>query len=134
MDRKVIRANRIRRIQGSFGWIEHRFIREGHFLQLGSEEILLYFFFAMTADVNGVSFWGTERILSLLKLREEEYYRALSTLEHRDYIARQGSKIQLLSLPVLHQLKCKPPVVEKRSGKVFSLGEILQAAKGGDHE
>ena len=56
MDKSIIDVQRRRKIQGSFAFIEHRFIREGHLLRLSKNEILLYFFFALVSDSNGISF------------------------------------------------------------------------------
>jgi len=127
MDKSMIDAQRRRKIQGSFAFIEHRFIREGHLLRLSKHEILLYFFFALVSDPNGISFYGVNTILRFLKLKEDEYFSALSSLEQKDYIKTQGNKVQLLSLP---ELKKAPPTLRinhSRLGKTVSLGELLSA-------
>lgn len=128
MDRFIIDAQRRRKIQGSFAFIEHRFMREGHLLRLSKNEILLYFFFALVSDSNGISFYGVNRILHFLKLKEDEYFSALASLEQKDYIKTQGTKVQLLSLPELkkatdvfsehHWRRCKPV----RLGELLSTG------------
>ena len=70
MAKSMIDAKRRRKIQGSFGFTEHRFIRQGHLLRLSKHEILLYFFFALVSDINGVSLYGVNKILRFLKLKE----------------------------------------------------------------
>jgi len=126
MDKYLIDVQRRRKIQGSFAFIEHRFIREGHLLRLSKNEILLYFFFALVSDSNGISFYGVNKILRFLKLKEDEYYSALSSLEQKDYIKTRGNKVQLLSLP---ELKKGPPafkIKHSRLCKTVSIGELLR--------
>lgn len=131
MDRSILLARRLRKISGSFAFIEHRFIREGHLQRLTKHEILLYFFFALIGDANGVSFYGTDKILHLLKLNEGDYFSALSSLERNDYIRTLGNKLQLLSLPEIRARdESGKRAGEQRHGDMQSLAEILRAAGG----
>ena len=125
MNRFMIDAQRRRKIQGSFAFIEHRFMREGHLLRLSKDEILLYFFFALVSDSNGISFYGVNRILHFLKLKEDEYFSALACLEQKDYIKTQGNKVQLLSLPELKKASIVFSENHLRTCKTVSLGELL---------
>ena len=126
MDRTIICNDRLRKIEGGFGFIEHRFIHAGYLQELSKEEMLLYFFLASVSDKNGISFYGTQRSLSLLKLEEGEYYQALAGLEQKDYLIREGNKIQLLSLPALPDKNVS--VFSQRKGRPLSIREILQGA------
>ena len=129
MDKSIIAANRKRKISGSFGWMEHRFIREGYIKVLTKQEILLYFFLALVSDKNGISFYGADRAMSLLKLEEAAFFGALSGLEQKDFICRQGNKVQLLSLP---EYETQAPVItQKRLNKTLSVSEILKRAGHG---
>jgi hypothetical protein len=131
MDRSVLSAGRIRKINGSFAFIEHRFMHEGHLPKLSACEILLYFFFALVGDANGVSFYGTDKILHLLKLDEGDYFSALSSLQRNDYIRTLGNKVQLLSLPEIRARdESGKRAGEQRCGEMQSLAEILRAAGG----
>lgn len=126
MDRTIICPERIRKIKGGFGFIEHRFIHAGYLQELSKKEMLLYFFLAVVSDKFGISFYGTRRSLSLLKLEEGAYYQALAGLEQKDYIVRDGNKIQLLSLPELPDQRIA--MFTQRKGRTASIGEILQGA------
>ena len=44
MKKQLILKNRRRMIEGSFSFIPHRFLREGFFECLQSDELILYFF------------------------------------------------------------------------------------------
>jgi hypothetical protein len=53
---------RLRRINGSFAWIDHRLLRNGFLAVMTSQEQSLYLFLTLAADRNGVSFYRHERI------------------------------------------------------------------------
>ena len=59
---------RLRSIQGSFAWIDHRLLRNGFLAVMTSQEQSLYLFLALAADRNGVSFYRQERISDILGL------------------------------------------------------------------
>lgn len=129
MDKRIMQAHRKRLIEGSFGWIDHRFIREGYIKALSGAEILLYFFLAVVSDQNGISFYGPDRVMTLLKVNEADYFQALAGLEAKDHICRQGNKIQLLSLPPA--TPGASALDQKRHGQLMSLADILREAADG---
>ena len=47
ISRKPINPNRIRRITGSFSWIDHRILHDGYLEFMSQEEMLLYFFLVL---------------------------------------------------------------------------------------
>ena len=53
----VPRPDCVRRIPGSFSWIDHRFIRDGHMQKLTRDEIALYAFFVLVGNRDGVRSW-----------------------------------------------------------------------------
>jgi len=65
--KKPILHQRIRKIQGSFAWISHSFLRNGFWSSLDHHELLLYLFLVLAADRKGISYysfdkiWGRER-------------------------------------------------------------------------
>jgi len=63
---KILCPNRVRRITGSFAFIEHRFLRDGFWENLTHRELLLYLFLLLVADRNGVSYYSYDKIYSLL--------------------------------------------------------------------
>lgn len=48
--RNPLIADRVRKIGGSFAFIEHRFLRNGFWASLGHHELLLYLFLILAAD------------------------------------------------------------------------------------
>lgn len=53
---------RVRRISGSFAWLDHRVLREGHLAKLSRDEIALYTFLVLASDCHGVSYYGAQKI------------------------------------------------------------------------
>lgn len=97
--RSPIVAERVRRIDGGFCFVPHRFLREGFFASLSQHELLLYFLLVLAADRYGVSFYSLDAILALLFFQENEYLEARNALMAKDLIAFDGKRYQVLSLP-----------------------------------
>lgn len=90
---------RIRRISGSFSWIDHRLLHQGYLRLMQPEEMLLYFFLVLVGDKNGVSFYGYDSILNLLKLTMDQFISARDQLIKLSLIAFKDGRYQVLELP-----------------------------------
>jgi hypothetical protein len=99
VEKKPLQPNRIRKIIGSFAFIEHRFLRQGFWCSLSHHELLLYLFLVIVADRNGLSYYGYDKICSLLQISVDEYILARDLLIEKDLIAFDGRLFQVLSLP-----------------------------------
>lgn len=99
MEKIIVRPDRIRKIAGTFGFIEHRFIREGFFYSLTHHELLLYLFLVLVADRDGLSFYGNDKICTLLRTDLDEFIQARDGLIYKDLLAFDGRTFQVLSLP-----------------------------------
>jgi hypothetical protein len=97
--RSPIMAERVRKIDGGFSFVPHRFLHEGFFASLSRDELLLYFFLVLAGDRNGVSFYGLDAICTLLDLSNDLYLVARNGLIEKDLLAFDGRRFQLLSLP-----------------------------------
>jgi hypothetical protein len=89
----------VRRIDGSFAFVPHRFLREGFFVSLTPDELRLYALLVLAADRNGISFYHYDSICSLLAVPLEVYLDARNALIRKDLIAFDGTRFQVLSLP-----------------------------------
>ena len=98
--KKVLVADRIRRIDGGFSFIPHRFLTDGFLKALSQQELLLYIFLVLAADRYGLSFYSYDRICSSLRMSLEQYTAARDGLIEKDLIAFDGTLFQVLSLPV----------------------------------
>ncbi|MBI4564450.1 MAG: hypothetical protein HY716_07145 [Planctomycetes bacterium] len=78
---------RVRAIRGSFGWIDHRLLRDGHLERMGLPEMALYLFLVLAADRFGVSYYRKEHICKALGISEEEFHHARDRLVVKRLVA-----------------------------------------------
>lgn len=97
--KKILAPERIRQIEGSFGFIPHRFLTDGFLAALNQHELLLYLFLVVAADRSGLSFYSCNSICSLLGFTVDQYLKARNGLIGKDLIAFDGTIFQVLSLP-----------------------------------
>ena len=95
----LLDARRIRRIDGGFSFIPHRFLTDGFLSALDPDQLLLYFFLVLAGDRYGLSFYSCDSICGLLKISTDRYLRARDALIEKDLIAFDGSLFQVLDLP-----------------------------------
>ena len=133
--KKILAPERIRQIEGSFGFIPHRFLTDGFLAVLSQHELLLYLFLIMAADRYGLSFYSCNSICSLLGLSVDQYVKARDGLIRKDLIAFDGTIFQVLSLPEplntcrSHQLRTT------QENDFASMAQVLQhSLKGSTHD
>ena len=99
IEKQPLCPDRQRHISGSFAFIEHRFLRDGFWSSLTQYECLLYVFLVLVADRNGLSYYGYDKICTLLRFTLDDYLVARNGLIEKDLIAFDGHLFQVLSLP-----------------------------------
>jgi hypothetical protein len=97
--KRILDPDRLRKIEGSFSWIDHRFITSGFLQDLSTMEILLYLFLVTVSDRNGISFYHDDRICTFLKITLSSLGEAREGLILRSLIAYEPPLYQVLSLP-----------------------------------
>ena len=128
---------RVRKITGSFAFIEHRFLRDGFFESLTHHELLLYLFLVLVADRSGLSSYSYDKICTLLRVSLEEYLIAKDALIQKDLIAFDGHLFQVLPLP---QRCAIPPPRPIRRREEFeerdpaTIRQLITHSLGGDHD
>ena len=65
-----IDPHRIRKITGSFAFLEHRFLRDGFWASLDHQQLLLYLFLIIVADRNGLSYYSYDKIWYLFSKKK----------------------------------------------------------------
>jgi len=98
--KKIINPERVRRIEGGFSFIPHRFITDGFLTFLAQKELLLYLFLVLVSDRYGLSFYSYDSICSLLQLTIDQYIDARNGLMEKDMISFDGTIFQVLDLPL----------------------------------
>jgi hypothetical protein len=69
----IPQPQRLRSIQHSFAWIDHRLLRSGFLQTMTHQDQSLYLFLALAADRNGVSFYRKEKACNILGLDFGEF-------------------------------------------------------------
>lgn len=98
--KRIINPERVRRIEGGFSFIPHRFITDGFLTFLTQTELLLYLFLVLVSDRYGLSFYSYDSICSLLQLTIDQYIEARNGLMEKDMISFDGTIFQVLDLPL----------------------------------
>ena len=86
----IPQPQRLRRIQHSFAWIDHRLLRSGFVQTMTHQDQSLYLFLALAADRNGVSFYRKEKASNILGLDFGEFEVARDRLIDMGLIAFQS--------------------------------------------
>lgn len=97
--RKPLLSERVRTINSSFAFIEHRFLRHGFWASLSHHELLLYFFLILVGDRKGLSFYSYDKICSILAIDVDSYIMARDLLIQKDLVAFDRTFFQVLALP-----------------------------------
>ena len=97
--KRILDPGRVRRIQGGFSFIPHRFLTDGFLVSLDQTEILLYLFLVLASDRNGLSFYSYDAICTFLQITVDEYIESRDSLINKDLIAFDGTLFQVLDLP-----------------------------------
>jgi len=84
---------RVRRIEESFAWIDHRLLRGGFLPVMTHQDQSLYLFLVLAADRNGVSFYRKEKICDCLGLDFQQFEVARDRLIGMGLIAFQPYSI-----------------------------------------
>ena len=69
----IPQPQRVRRIEKSFAWIDHRLLRNGYLPIMTHADQVLYLFLALAADRHGVSFYRKEKICDILGLDWDQF-------------------------------------------------------------
>jgi hypothetical protein len=112
--KKVLNPDRIRRINGGFSFIPHRFLSQGFLADLQQKEILVYLFLVIASDRYGLSFYSYDAICTLLELDLDQYINARDGLIAKDLIAFDGTIFQVLDLPAKPVLSAARKPTDRR--------------------
>ena len=118
----ILNDQRIRRIDGGFSFIPHRFLTDGFLSALNPHQLLLYFFLVLAGDRYGLSFYSYDSICSLLQMSMDQYLQARNALIEKDLIDFDGTIFQVLDLPLV-----APMSNSSTKSKSLQLKQLLQS-------
>jgi hypothetical protein len=127
--KKVLYPDRLRKISGSFAFIEHRFLQAGFWNALSHHELLLYLLLVVVSDRNGLSYYSYDKICTLLKVSVDDYILARDALIDKDLIGFDGSLFQVLSLPQKPHLAAARPLKTAKDMQTHDPATIHQLIK-----
>jgi len=91
--------DRVRRINGSFSFIPHKFVTAGFFTSLSQHELLIYFLLVIVGDRQGLSYYSQDKLCTMLRMSLDDFIAARNGLIQKSLIAFDGFMFQVLSLP-----------------------------------
>jgi hypothetical protein len=126
--KKLLKPTRVRKIQGSFSFLEHRFLRQGFFEHLTQHELLLYLFLVLASDHRGISYYSYDRICSITGITLDEYIFARDGLIDTNLLAFDGFFFQVLALPDHAVIRKRPrsPGDASRGGEPVVIFDLLR--------
>jgi hypothetical protein len=83
----------VRKIEGSFAWIDHRLLRNGYLQVMTHEDLALYLFLVLVADRKGVSFYRKEKICDAVSLDFRQFEVAKDRLVGLKLIAFEAYSV-----------------------------------------
>jgi len=131
ISREPIVPDCVRKITGTFSWIDHRLLNDGFLAQMSAVEILLYFFLVLVGDRQGLSFYHYDKICALLKIDADQLLAARARLLEKSFIAFDGERYQVLPLPArAPKLPLPQNPAPRSSAREFqAMREIFQQIK-----
>ena len=125
-----INPSRVRKITGSFSWLDHRLLHEGFLAAMEPAEMLLYFFLVLVGDRNGISFYSYDKICALLKIDLERLLAARARLLDKSLIAFEDGRYQVLQLPAhprrVSEAAAPALQTQRRQQDFVAFAEIVQ--------
>ncbi|MCK5609924.1 hypothetical protein KAR91_49080 [Candidatus Pacearchaeota archaeon] len=119
--KKILDHHRIRSTHNRFGFVPHRFLRDGFLSSLERDEALLYLFYVLAADRFGLSYYGDRRICKDIGFSAAELCRVRDGLTYKNLICRDDPLCQLLELPD------KPVTEDLRQSGINSFSDLNQS-------
>jgi len=137
IEKSPLCPQRVRKITGSFAFLEHRFVRDGFWTSLTHHELLLYVFLVLVADRSGLSYYSFDKLCALLQLSLDDYLIARNALIKKDLIAFDGHLFQVLALPahpVLHPPAPLHSAQQMAQADPATMRQLIRTSLGADHD
>lgn len=98
MIKRVLVAQRVRRIPAQFSWLDHRLVRDRHIERCDAPACALYLFLVTVADAQGLSYYSQALIAKRLSMEPARLAQARADLVRLGLIAYESPFYQVLAL------------------------------------
>lgn len=98
LQKRVLCAQRVRRVRRPFGWVDARLIREGWLRDCSPTAWALYLFWVTVADAQGLSYYADRSVAQHLRLSAEAVSAGRAELLRAGLLAYEPPFVQVLSL------------------------------------
>jgi hypothetical protein len=120
--KRVLCAERLRKVPPRFSWVDHRLVRQRHVQACDHAALALYLVLVTVADAEGLSYYSDPSLERMLRLDHAGLSAARAQLCQRGLVAYQKPLYQVLSLEE-PSAGASPPA---RTGQSLSLKAVLQ--------
>ena len=128
--KRILCAERLRRIPGQFSWIDQRLVRDRYLQQCDHGALALYLVLVTVADAEGLSYYSDATLERMLKMEHAQLLSARHQLCQAGLLVYQKPLYQVLSLELpLEAGGVAPPA--PRSGQTAPVADILRRIIGG---
>lgn len=132
LNKRVLHAERLRRVPAQFSWIDQRLIRDGHLQRCDVHALALYLLLVTVADAQGLSYYGEASLARLLSMPAARLVQARADLIRLELIAYAQPLYQVLALDPPPPA-CTPGMQSVEHG-LAQLRATLGSQRGGSGE
>ena len=98
LQKRLLCAQRVRRVHRPFGWVDARLIREDWLRDCSPTAWALYLFWVTVADAQGLSYYADQSVAQRLRIPAEAVRAGRAELLRAGLLAYEPPLIQVLSL------------------------------------
>ena len=104
--KRIPQPSQVRRVPKQFSWVDHRLVRLGYLRGRSPHALALYLFLNIVGDVDGVSWYGDERISVELSFSQQTVRQVRAELQKAGQSPMIGRIIKCLPFPMTRQ-RCR---------------------------
>ena len=97
--KRILQAERLRRVPPHFSWIDHRLVRADYLRRADVKAWALYLVLVTVGDEHGLSYYGDGTLGRMLALTDAEVAAARAQLVAAGVLAYENPLYQVLALP-----------------------------------
>jgi hypothetical protein len=96
--KRILQAERLRRVPSHFSWIDHRLVRADYLRRADAPAWALYLVLVTVGDEHGLSYYGDGTLGRMLSLTDAEVATARAQLVTANVLAYEKPLYQVLAL------------------------------------